>query len=111
MSEKKASHKLLSNPQDVEKAIKGEKTQIRRSEKYVQVGDIMELEGHRFEFTNIYQQKLGDMTEEDVRAEGYSSLEDYKKHLKNLHSFTRVLPFLPWFKSMKVWVHEFRRID
>lgn len=110
MKEEKGSKQLLSNPQDVEKALNGEKTQIRRSARYADVGDTIELRGHTFKFTKVYEQQLGDMTDEDIRAEGYPDLDAYKKHLKNLHPFTRILPFMPWMESKKVWVHEFKKI-
>ncbi|HET7580334.1 MAG TPA: ASCH domain-containing protein [Bacillales bacterium] len=111
MREENASQQLLSNPKDVEKALKGEKTQVRRSDRYADVGDTIELGGRTFKFTKIYEQELGDMTDEDIRAEGYPSLEAYKHHLKNLHPFTRILPFMPWSKSKKVWVHQFEEVE
>lgn len=108
MKEEQAGKRLLSNPEDVEKALKGQKTQIRRGAKYAEAGDSMEIEEKTFVFTKVFEQALGDMTDEDARAEGYADMEAYKLHLKNLHGFTRILPFLPWVKSKKVWVHEFR---
>lgn len=110
MKEEDASKQLLSNPQDVEKALKGEKTQVRRSARYADEGDTIEFKGRKFHFTKVYQQELGDMTDEDARAEGYPDMEAYKKHLKNLHPFTRVLPFMPWVKSKRVWVHQFEEV-
>lgn len=109
MKEEKASKQLLSNPQDVEKALKGEKTQIRRGARFGEAGDTIEIDGRTFTFTKVFEQTLGDMTDADAQAEGHSNMEAYKAHLKNLHPFTKALPFLPWVKSKKVWVHEFHK--
>ncbi|HEU5140891.1 MAG TPA: ASCH domain-containing protein [Bacillales bacterium] len=110
MKEEEASKQLLSNSQDVEKALKGEKTQVRRSARYAEEGDTIIFEGRKFHFTKVYQQELGDMTDIDAKAEGYPNVEAYKIHLKNLHPFIRILPFMPWVKSKKVWVHQFEEV-
>lgn len=103
--------KLITKPEDIEKALNKEKKVSRRAGRYADIGETMDLDGHTFKVTNVYDQKLGEMTDRHAQDEGYANLEDYKHHLKNIHPFTRMLPFTPWMPSKKVWVHEFEEVE
>jgi len=50
-----------------------------------------------------YQQRLGDMTQEDVIAEGYKSLEDYRQALEEINKNKRFV----WNPDMVFWVVDF----
>lgn len=96
--------RLVTKEDDIEKVIRGLKTATRRNGRYADIGEIMELQGHKFEVHKVYQQSLGELTEEDVQSEGFDSLEDYKNYILSMHAG------MPWLPHMKVWVHEFRAV-
>ncbi|TDF99597.1 ASCH domain-containing protein [Paenibacillus piri] len=96
--------RLVTKEDDVQKVIRGEKTATRRNGRYADIGEIMELEGRKFEVHKVYQQTLGELTDEAVRTEGYADLESYKNYILSMHAG------MPWLPHMKVWVHEFRAI-
>lgn len=102
--------KLITKPEDIRKVLNHEKTVTRRSARFADVGETMTFQGRTFKMTNVYQQTLGDVTDRDAQNEGYADLQDYKQGLKNIHPFTRMMPFLPWPASMKVWVHVFEEV-
>src|SRR3954469_9063911 len=90
--------RLVTVEEDVEKVIRGEKTATRRNGRYADVGEIMELKGHKFEVHKVYQQSLGELTDKDVQAEGYENLDAYKNYILSMHAG------MPWLPHMKVWV-------
>lgn len=96
--------RLVTKDDDVEKVIRGEKTATRRNGRYADIGEIMELKGHKFEVHKVYQQSLGELTDQDVQAEGFDNLEGYKNYILSMHAG------MPWLPQMKVWVHEFRAL-
>jgi len=96
--------RLVTLPEDVEKVIAGKKTATRRNGRYADVGEIMDLNGHKFVVEKVYSQSLGELTDEDAKREGYASLEEYKNSILSLH------PGMPWVPKMRVWVHEFRPV-
>lgn len=93
--------KLVTNKNDVSKVLAGTKTATRRNGRYADIGEVMELEGHKFTVDNVYEQSLGELTDEHAKQEGYESVEDYKQTILSSH------PGMPWLPEMKVWVHEF----
>ncbi|MDQ0215341.1 hypothetical protein J2S13_001754 [Oikeobacillus pervagus] len=97
--------RLVTIEDDVKKVIAGEKTATRRNGRYADVGEIMELEGHKFVIDRVYSQSLGELTDENARQEGYKSVEDYKQTILSMH------PGMPWLPQMRVWVHEFSPVQ
>lgn len=95
---------LVTKENDVKKVLSGEKTATRRNGRYADVGEIMELKGRKFEITKVYQQSLGELTDEAVQTEGYPNVEAYKNYILSMHAG------MPWLPHMKVWVHEFRAV-
>lgn len=93
--------RLVTVPEDIEKVIKGEKTATRRNGRYADVGEVMDLQGHKFVVEKVYSQALGEMTDEHAKQEGFATLEEYKQTILSMH------PGMPWVPKMKVWVHEF----
>jgi hypothetical protein len=96
--------RLVTVEDDVQKVINGEKTATRRNGRYADPGEIMELNGHKFEVYKVYQQSLGELTDESIRMEGFDSVESYKNYILSMHAG------MPWLPHMKVWVHEFRAV-
>ncbi|WP_066071790.1 ASCH domain-containing protein [Neobacillus soli] len=97
--------RLITMEDDVKKVLAGEKTATRRNGRYADPGEIMTLEGREFVVENVYSQSLGELTDEDVRREGFDSVEAYKQSILAYH------PGMPWLPQMRVWVHEFRPVQ
>ena len=97
--------RLVRHPKLVEAALSGKKTQQRRDGVYAYPGEKFELEGIGFTVTSLERQKLGDMSNEDANAEGYSSLEMYKGIILKMHAG------MTWENDSLVWVHSFMRDD
>lgn len=92
---------LVTIQEDIDKVLAGKKSAVRRNGRYADKGDVWELAGKKFQVDRVYQQSLGELTEENAMEEGYQSLEAYKDSILSLH------PGMPWVPHMKVWVHEF----
>jgi hypothetical protein len=97
--------KLITVKTDVEKVLAGEKTATRRNGRYADPGEIMTLEGRQFVVDKVYSQSLGELTDEDARREGFSTVEEYKQSILAYH------PGMPWLPQMRVWVHEFSPVQ
>ena len=93
--------KLVTNKRDVEKALTGTKSATRRNGRYADIGEIMVLEEKKFIVDQVYQQTLGELTDEMISREGYATVEDYKQSILSFH------PGMTWLPEMTVWVHEF----
>ncbi|TQS75757.1 ASCH domain-containing protein [Ornithinibacillus gellani] len=97
--------KLVTIPADVEKVLSGKKTQTRRNGRYADIGETMWLDEQEFVVHSIYKQKLGELSDEDAKQEGYANLEDYKNAILSIH------PNMPWVPQMQVCVHEYKRVN
>ncbi|MDQ6991185.1 MAG: ASCH domain-containing protein [Mariprofundaceae bacterium] len=95
--------RLVSHPKLVAATLAGQKTQQRRDGVYAYPNETFELEGVTFVVTDLKRARLGDMTEEDVRAEGYPSLAMYKDLILRMHEG------MTWNDEDLVWVHSFQR--
>ncbi len=95
--------RLLTNPRLVAAALAGAKTQQRRDGLYAYPNETFELEGVGFVITAVERRRLGDMTDADARAEGYTDLETYKQTILRMH------PNMHWNDEGLVWVHTFKR--
>ncbi|MEW9698689.1 ASCH domain-containing protein [Paenibacillus sp. SI8] len=94
--------RLVTKEAEVDKVLAGEKTACRRNGRYADIGEKMELQGKSYTVTKVYQQALGDLTEQDAKAEGHQTVDEYKESILAIH------PGMPWLPQMKVWVHEFQ---
>lgn len=101
--EKYDIQKLVSIPEDIEKLKNGNKTSVRRNDRYADKGDTVELDDTTFEVSNVYPQKLGDMTDQDAKDEGYENLKAFKDGIASIHN--RSL----WDPDKYVWAHEMKR--
>ncbi|MCH1626490.1 ASCH domain-containing protein [Fredinandcohnia quinoae] len=97
--------KLVTMEADVQKVLEGKKTATRRNGRYADVGEIMELEGKKYRVDKVYEQSLGELTDQHAQQEGFDTVEDYKQSILAYH------PGMPWLPQMKVWVHEFSLIN
>ncbi|WP_010677900.1 ASCH domain-containing protein [Bacillus timonensis] len=97
--------RLVTMESDIKKVLEGKKTATRRNGRYADVGEIMTLEGQQFKIDRVYEQSLGELTDEDAKREGFNTVDEYKESILSYH------PGMPWLPQMKVWVHEFSKVD
>lgn len=96
--------RLVTHKKLVEAALSGRKTQQRRDGLYAYPGETFELEGETFIVTDVTRQRLGDMTQDDARAEGYPDMETYKDLILRMHKG------MEWSEDHLVWVHSFKKL-
>ena len=97
--------RLIRHPRLRELAKAGKKTEQRRDGLYAYPGETFELDGVKFIVTDVVRQKLGEMTDEDARREGFPSLAAYRELILKMH------PSMRWDPEHLVWVHKFRKIE
>jgi uncharacterized protein YhfF len=76
---------LLPSGRMREQALDGDVTQIHRGQQYADVGDTFTIEETTFEVVDVSERTLGDMTDDDARAEGARDLDHYKQILERAH--------------------------
>lgn len=96
---------LLPNGRLREMVAAGEVTQIHRGQAYADVGDTFEVETGTFEVVEVEERQLGDLTDEDARAEGSPDLEGYRERLRHAHNE------FEWDESADVVRHSFERVE
>ena len=100
---------MLFKEKHVKKIVCGEKTMTRRTHKRtLKVGRIYGLRSRYFDkskyhikITRTFRQRLGDIPPEDVRKEGYETLEDFKRAWVEING--------RWDPDQLVWVYEFEK--
>ncbi len=83
-----------------EEVLDGEITQLHRGDAHAEVGDTFVIEDTKFVVTTVETETLGDITDEDARAEGSPSLEAYKRRIEGSHGIT-------WNDENEAVLHEF----
>jgi hypothetical protein len=71
-----------------EAVLAGEITQLHRGDKHASAGDIFCIDGTEFEVTEVREHRLGEVTDEDARAEGSPNLDAYKQRIERTHNLT-----------------------
>ena len=93
--------RLVTHPKLVAATKAGVKTQQRRDGVYGFPGETFDLEGETFVITDLSRQRIGDMTDEHAKAEGYPNLEMYKDIILRMNAG------MTWNPDSLVWVHTF----
>jgi hypothetical protein len=94
---------LLPNDRMRQQALDGDVTQIHRGQQYADEGDTFDIEGTTFEVVEVTERTLGDMTDDDARAEGAQDLEHYRQILERAHDN------FEWDDSSDIVRHRFER--
>jgi hypothetical protein len=76
---------LLPSDRMRQQALDGEVTQIHRGQRYAEIGDRFDIDGTPFEVVAVDERTLGDLTDEDARAEGARDLDHYREILQRSH--------------------------
>jgi hypothetical protein len=82
----------------------GDVTQLHRGDRHASEGDRFEIDGAGFEVTTVRERRLGDLTDEDARAEGSPDLDAYRRRIERTHDLT-------WDDDDTAVLHQFRRVD
>lgn len=92
---------LLPNDRMQQQALDGDVTQIHRGHRYADEGDTFAIDGETFEVVAVDERTLGDMTDEDARAEGARDLEQYRQMLERVHDH------FEWDDDSEIVCHRF----
>jgi hypothetical protein len=82
----------------------GDVTQLHRGDRHASEGDRFEIDGVAFEVTTVRERRLGDLTDEDARAEGSPDLDAYRRRIERTHGLT-------WDDDDTAVLHRFRRVE
>lgn len=96
---------LLPNDHLQDLTAEGELTQLHRGDKYADEGDTFVVDGQEFVITDLTEETLGDITEEDARREGAENLSAYHKRLKRAHQN------FEWDDDSETVRHRFELVD
>jgi hypothetical protein len=94
---------LLPSDRMRQQALDGEVTQIHRGQQYADEGDSFEVDGTTFEVVTVTDTTLGDLTDEDARAEGARDLDHYKQILDRAHDN------FEWDDDSEIVLHRFEK--
>ncbi|MXV62601.1 ASCH domain-containing protein [Natronorubrum sp. JWXQ-INN-674] len=87
-----------------EGALEDEITQIHRGDPHAAEGDTFEIRGTTFEIVEMTERRLGDLTDEDARAEGSPDLEAYKRRIERTHD-------TEWDDENTAFLHRFEPVE
>jgi len=93
---------LLPSDRLREMVLDGEITQLHRGDEHASNGDTFEIEGTTFEVVEVETERLGDLTDEDARAEGSPDLDSYKRRIERTHG-------TEWDDDHTAVLHRFER--
>ncbi|MDG5757881.1 ASCH domain-containing protein [Natronococcus sp. A-GB1] len=96
---------LLPSERMQGQVLEGEVTQIHRGHRYADEGDTFTIEGTTFEIVDVTERTLGDLTDEDARAEGMDDLEAYERLLERAHDD------FEWNDDSEVVRHQFEPVE
>lgn len=96
-------NELLPSERMRDRALEVDITQIHRGHQYADAGDTFTIDGTTFEVLEITDRTLGELTDEDARAEGFDDLEAYKSMLERAHEH------FEWDEESDVVRHEFEK--
>lgn len=97
--------RLVTHQRLVDAAVAERKTQQRRNGVYGYPGETFLLGADMFVITGLERQPLGEMTEDDARAEGFPDLQTYKQLIISMHAG------MDWNDAHQVWVHSFEKLS
>jgi len=102
---------MIFSEEHIRLILEGKKTQTRRRHIHVlKVGRVYRIQRNWYEWTDIriiitraFQQRLGDISEEDARREGGYTLEEFRSVWEEING--------SWDPQEVVWVYEFEYME
>lgn len=96
-------------PNNVEQILKGNKQMSRRFRRWLDPGDTFSVQGKRFKTLRVEKIKVGQITEDDIKKEGYASKAEfeamwYKSHPKSVAAGKTLDP------NQNCWCHEYEEV-
>ncbi len=93
----------------VDQILKGGKHMSRRFRKWGDEGDVFRVKGKAFRFVRVTRLRVGDITEDDIRKEGYQTKEEFeqmwiKSHPKSVSAGKKLSP------DDLCWCHEYEPV-
>jgi len=93
-------------PHHVEQILKGGKHMSRRFRRWGDEGDVFHVRGKAFRFVRVTRLRVGDITDDDIRKEGYTTREEFdqmwhKSHPKSVAAGKKLDP------DQLCWCHEY----
>jgi len=95
---------LLPSERMREQALEGDVTQIHRGQTYAEEGDRFKIDDHEFEVVEVTERTMGDLTDDDARAEGARDLDHYKQILEMSHDD------FEWDDDDEIVCHRFEQV-
>ncbi|MGA9403342.1 ASCH domain-containing protein [Haladaptatus sp.] len=83
----------------------GQVSQLHRGNPYAEEGDTFDIDGETFEVVAVTERTLGDLTDEDARAEGSEDLDAYRERLDRAHDD------FEWDDDATVFRHRFEHVE
>lgn len=96
-------------PHHVEQILKGGKHMSRRFRRWGDPGDVFHVKGKPFRFTRVEQMKVSDITDDDIRKEGYTSREEFEAMWVKSHPKT-VKAGKTLDQEGLCWCHEYEAV-
>ena len=94
---------LLPSDRMRQQALDGDVTQIHRGKRYAEEGDTFEIDSTTFAVVTVADTTLGDLTDEDARAEGARDLDHYRQILDRAHDN------FEWDDDSDIVLHRFEK--
>lgn len=96
-------------PHHVDQILKGGKHMSRRFRKWGDEGDVFRVKGKAFRFFKVARMRVGDITDDDIRKEGYATREEFegmwvKSHPKSVAAGKVLSP------DDLCWCHEYEPV-
>ena len=81
----------------------GEITQIHRGDRHADEGDTFVIDGNEYELVEVRERRLGELTDEDARAEGSPNIKAYKRRIEETHD-------TDWDDGSTAYLHDFEPV-
>lgn len=96
-------------PHHVDQILKGGKHMSRRFRRWGDPGDVFRVRGKAFRFTRVERMKVSDITDDDIRKEGYQTREEFEQMWVKSHPKT-VAAGKQLDQDGLCWCHEYEPV-
>ena len=97
-------------PHHVDQILKGGKHMSRRFRKWGDPGDVFRVRGKAFRFARVERMKVSDITDDDIRKEGYQTREEFDQMWIKSHPKT-VAAGKTLDQDGMCWSHQYEPVE